>query len=163
MESVNFHGYTIYKDGTIIGLYGKEITKQINGGRYETRLNIEGKRRNFIVARLMYYLFVGFDIDNKDLCIIHKDGNYLNINLDNLKLKHRKDLIQGDKHNMRAKLTDEQTEEIRRLYKGKTGANQHDKEGYSLQDLANRFGVSKSNIAMIIKGRSRNEDEYKLK
>ena len=111
----------------------------------------------------MYHAFHPFDIDDKNLCVSYKDDNSLNIHLDNLYLTHRKDLIQGDKHVTRAKITDEQAEEIRTLYKGKTGNNQFDKTGQSLQDLANMYGVSRSNIAMIIKKRSRNEDSYKLK
>lgn len=158
-----FHGYTIFSDGRILGLYGKPISKRLNNGRYEITLSVEGKRKSYIVARLMYYVFNGFDIENRDLCITHKDGDTMNIDLDNLELQHRRDLIQGEKHRNRAKLTDEQTEEIRELYKGKTGSNQHDKVGYSLRDLANKYGVTKGNIAMIIRKESRNEDEYKLK
>ncbi|MFS0643735.1 hypothetical protein [Siminovitchia sp. 179-K 8D1 HS] len=163
MRKVDYHGYTIFEDGRIIGLYGKEVKKRINNGRYEIRLVIDGKRKNYIVARLMYFVFVGFDISNKDLCITHKDGDYLNVHINNLQLQHRRDLIQGDKHVNRAKLTNEQVEEIRRLYRGKTGNNQYDKQGYSLQDLANMYGVSKANIRMIISGDSRNKKDYKLK
>jgi hypothetical protein len=163
MKSVDFHGYTIYENGKIIGLYGKEVKKRINNGRYEIRLNIEGKRKNYMVSRLVYYVFNPFDIEDKNICVSYKDNDKLNIDLSNLYLTHRKELIQGDKHQQRAKLTNEQAEEIRQLYKGKTGSNQHDKEGYSLSDLAAAYGVSKANIKMIIKGGSRNEKEYKLK
>lgn len=163
MKSVDFHGYTIYEDGTVIGLYGKEIKQHINGGRYQIRLNIEGKRRSFITSRLIYYVFNPFDIDDVNLCVTYKDDNPLNHHLDNLELIHRKDLIQGDGHRSRTVITEEQAEEIRSLYQGKTGSNQHDKEGYSLNDLAKKYNTSKSNIAAIVKGRSRNEDGYILK
>lgn len=163
MRKADFHGYTIYEDGTIIGLYGKEVKKRLNNGRYEVRLNIEGKRKNYIVSRLLYYVFNEFNIEDQNLCVSYKDGNKENIHLDNLFLTHRKDLIQGDKHKARAKITDEQANEIRSLWKGKTGNNQHDKEGYSLKDIADKYGISKGNVMQIIKGMSRNEDEYKLK
>lgn len=163
MKSVDFHGYTIYENGTIIGLYGKEVKKRLNNGRYEIRLNIEGKRKNYIVSRLVYHAFNPFNIEDQNMCISYKDNDKTNIHLDNLYLTHRKDLIQGDKHQSRAKLTDDQVKEIRQLYKGKTGSNQFDKQGYSLNDLAAMYGVSKGNIKMIIKGDSRNEKEYKLK
>jgi len=163
MKHVDFHGYTIYEDGTIIGLYGKEVKQRIRDNRSEVRLYIDNKRKNYTTSRLVYHAFYPFDIDDKNLCVSYKDDNGLNIHLDNLYLAHRKDLIQGDKHVARAKITDEQAEEIRTLYKGKTGNNQFDKTGQSLQDLANMYGVSRSNIAMIIKKRSRNEDSYKLK
>lgn len=163
MDSVSFHGYTIYKDGTVVGLYGKEIKQRIRDGRCEVAIRIEGKRKNFTTSRLVYHAFHPFDITDKNLCVSYKDENNENIHLDNLYLIHRKDLIQGDKHIGRALITNEQAEEIRRLWNGQVGSNQHDKTGYSLNDIAKIYSVSKSNIAMIIKGRSRNEDDYKLK
>lgn len=163
MESVNYHGYTIYEDGTIIGLYGKEVKKRLNKGRYEIRLNIEGERKNFIVSRLIYHAFHPFDISNKDICVSYKDGNKEHIHLDNLYTEDRKNLIQGEKHTSVAKLTDLQVKEIRSLYKGKSGANQLDKTSPSLQDLADKYGVTKSNIMWVVKKMSRNDDEYKLK
>lgn len=170
MRSRDFHGYTIYEDGTIIGLYGKEVQKRINTGRYEVRLNIEQTRRNFIVARLVYHIFhtaadegEPFDIKDQNQCVTHVDGDKLNIHLSNLAMHQRKDLIQGESHTAIAKLTDEQVDEIRSLYKGKAGSNQLDKESPSLKDLADAYGVSKSNIAVIVKGRSRKSEEYKLK
>lgn len=163
MRKIDFHGYTIYENGTIIGIYGKEVKKRLNNDRYEVRLNIEGKRKNFVASRLIYYAFNPFDIENKDLCVSFKDENKQNIHLDNLYLTERKNLIQGDKHTARSKLTNEQVEEIKQLYKGKSGSNQYNKEGYSLQDLADMYGVTKSNIMHIVKGLSRNEDDYILK
>lgn len=162
MRYVDFHGYKIYEDGTIISKYGREITKRLNNGRYEVRLHVNGKRVNYTLSRLVYYVFKPFNIENKDLCVSYKDDNKLNVHLNNLYLTHRKNLIQGDNHKNRAKLTNEQVKEIRRLYKGTSGANQHDKKGYSLQDLANKYGVSKGNIRMIVTGESRNKKAYKL-
>lgn len=163
MKSVDFHGYTIYEDGTVIGLHGKKIKINLNAGRYEVGLRIENKRVTYMLSRLVYYVFCPFDINDKDLCVSFKDNDKLNVHLDNLFLIQRKDLIQGDKHIARAKLSDEQVEEIRNLYKGKSGGNQFDKVGYSLKDLADKYGVTKSNIMWIVRGMSRNEDDYKLK
>lgn len=163
MEYVDYHGYKVYKDGTVIGLYGKEVKKRINKGRYEIRLNIDGKRKNFVLSRLIYHVFNPFDIDDKNLCVSYKDNDKLNVHLDNLYLTHRKNLIQGEKHKARAKLTDQQIKEIRELYKGKAGTSQHDKTSLSLNDLAKMYGVTKANIAHVVKGWSRNEKDYKLK
>lgn len=162
MEYKEFHGYLIYEDGRIFGLYNRFITANVKNGRKEIRLVVDGKRRHFILARLIYYVFHGFDIEDKNLCVVHKDGDFLNCHIDNLDLKHRKDLIQGEKHTKRAKLTNEQIEEIRNLYKGKSGSNQHEKNSPSLQDLANMYGVSKGNIALIVRRISRDETKYKL-
>lgn len=163
MKFVDYHGYTIYEDGTIIGLYGKEVKKRNNNGRYEVRIMIDSKRCNFTVARLIYHAFYPFDLSDKNICISFKDNDKLNVHLNNLYQTERKDLIQGEKHISRSKLTNQQAEEIKSLYKGKTGSNQYDKVGYSLQDLANKYGVSKSNIMWIVKGMSREEKDYKLK
>lgn len=161
-KSVNFHGYEIYENGVIIGLQGREIKKRINNGRYEIQLTAGDKRKSFLVSRLMYRLFFPFDASDKDLCVSHKDGDKLNIDLSNLFLIHRRDLIQGDKHTNRAKLSNKQVKEIRELYTGQSGTSQHDKVGYSLQDLADEYGVTKGNIAMIIRGETRNKKEYIL-
>lgn len=163
MKKEYFYDYEIWENGKIINQHGNEIKIREHNGRYETRLTIEGKRKNFLVARLLYFVFFGFDMDDKNLCITAKDGNHLNISLDNLELVHRKDLIQGEGHKKRAKLTDDQIEEIKATYNGKACVNQYDKSGVSLQDLADKYGVTKANIKMIIKGMSRNKDEYKLK
>lgn len=163
VRAVDFHGYTICEDGTIYGLHGRKLKQRLHDGRYEIRLVINGERKNFIVARLVYFVFIGFDIDNVNLCIVPKDDDKLNIHIDNLYMEERKDLIQGSKHKKIAKITDEQAEEIRSLYKGKAGGNQYDKSSPSLKDLADRYGVTKSNIAHIIKDKSRSKEHYKLK
>jgi hypothetical protein len=164
MIAKDFYGYTIYEDGRIFNEKGKEIKKRIHNGKYEVRLIVNGTRRNFIFARLYYYLFIdSFEMDNKDLCISPKDGNHLNVDKNNLILIHRKDLIQGDKHKAIAKLTDKQIDEIKLLYTGWVGYNQHNKQGYSYNDLAKIYAVTKGEIAQIIQGRTRNQDKYKLK
>lgn len=163
MDSRNFHGYTIYEDGTIIGLYGRPIKPSLHNNRYEIKLKVDGKRKNYVLSRLIYYVFKPFDIEDKNLCVTYKDGDSKNIHIDNLQLAHRKDLIQGSKHKAISKLTDEQVEEIKQAYKGKSGANQHNKTSPSLYDLAKKYGVTKGNIMQIVKGISRNEEEYKLK
>jgi hypothetical protein len=125
---------------------------------------VNNTKRYFVYARLYYYLFIEpFDIENKDLCVSPKDGSHLNVSKDNLILVHRKDLIQGDKHKAVAKLTDEQIEEIKLLYTGWVGSNQHNKQGFSYNDLAKMYAVTKGEIAQIIQGKTRNQDKYKLK
>jgi hypothetical protein len=160
-----FSDYKIFEDGTIINRYGKAITKRARAGRYEVRLIVDGKRKNFIVSRLMYWLFVEkFDISNQNLCVAAKDNNYLNVDPSNLYLTERKNLIQGEGHKNRIKLTDEQIIEIKTAYKGnKSGANQYSNNSTSYRDLANKYGVTKGEIAAIIRGETRNPDNYKFK
>jgi len=162
MLSKEFYDYTIFENGEIYK-GEKRVSIRINDGRYETRLTIEGKRKNFILARLMFLVFKEFNIDDKNLCICNKDGDKLNINLDNLYLEDRKNLIQGDKHKNQAKISDLEAEEIRKEYNGKVGSNQHDKIGLSLNDLAKKYNVTKGLIAQIVSGRCRNKSKYILK
>lgn len=163
MKSVMFDRYEVFENGTIINtLTGLSMTQQIKGHRREVRLTIDGKRKNFITSRLVYWLFnEDFDISNKNLCIWGED--MINFTVQDLKVVHRKDLIQGEKHKHQAKLTNAQAEEIRELYQGKPCTNQYDKHGISYQDIADKYGVTKGLIAQIIKGSTRNEDKYILK
>lgn len=170
MKSQRFYDYTVYEDGTITGKTGREVKKRIKNGRYEVRLNVNRKREHFILARLVYHVFYAkpgndnpFDITDKNQCITHKDGDKLNVHRLNLKVVPRKSLIQGEGHTRRTILTDQEVAEIQKRYVGASGTNQYDKTSPSLQELANQYGVSKSNIAAIIKGRSRKADDYKLK
>lgn len=163
MKFKMFHDYTVLEDGTIYNKHGNRVGLREHEGRYETRLVVNGKRKNFIVSRLVSHLFNGTDINNRNSCILPKDGNKLNIHYTNLIEKDRKDIIQGEKHQKIVKLSDEDVETIKSLYNGKSGANQLDKVGYSMNDLAKMYGVTKGNIALIIRGKSRNKDEYKLK
>ena len=160
MKIGTFEGYTITEDGTIYGKHNKILTLRWHKDRYEVRLN--GKI--YILARIIYKAFnPDFAITDRDLCITFKDGNKKNIHIDNLECKHRKDIIQGENHKIRAKLTNEQAEEIRQLWEGKAGNNQFDKKTFSLQEIADAYGITKGNVQMIINGKSRNVNNYKLK
>lgn len=164
MKSVIFNDYEVYENGDIYNKYGRKVSIRTHDNRYEVTLTVEDKRKSFILGRLIYWLFIEqFNYDNKNLCVSYKDGNSLNIDLINLYLVERKDIIQGEGHRNRCKLSDEQIKEIKNEWNMKTGKNQYDKIGLSLNDLAKKYNVSKSNISMIIKGRSRDKEKYKLK
>ena len=162
MRAIDFYNYKIYEDGSIYNHKGTSISKRVHHGRYEVRLVCDGIRKNFLLHRLMYKYFVkDFNMEDKNLCVVTKDGNFLNLDLDNLQLKHRKDLIQGDNHKS-SKLDNLTVEKIREEYIGKSGANQFDKKTLSYKDLAKKYGVSKGEIALLVKGRTRNKNNYKL-
>lgn len=165
MDSVIFYDYEVFEDGTIINLKtGREMTPVIkNNKRKEIRLTINGVRKHYIVARLVYWLFnPDFDIENKNLCIVVNDDK-IDFTLTDLKIVNRKDLIQGENHKSIAKLTDLQVEEIKSMYAGKMCVNQYDKTGVSYSDIASKYGVTKAIIAQIIRGETRNKTKYILK
>ena len=163
MKSLMFDKYEIFEDGTIINTStGKKISQRIKGNHKEVRLTIDGVRKNYITSRLVYWLFNDdFDIENKNLCVVADD--MINFTLKDLKVVHRKELIQGDGHKNVCKLTEEQVSEIKALYNGKPCINQHDKNGVSYADISKKYGVTKSLIASILRGKTRNEKTYKLK
>lgn len=166
MKSKEFYQYTITEQGDIFNTLTKRpITKTLHKGNYEVRLTINGKKKVFSFHRLYYFLFVKeFDMSDTNICISIKDGNIQNITKNNLVLKSKKDIVQGEKAKM-SKLTDQQVEEIRKLYKGQPCTNQFDKGGSDLsyRDLAERYGVSKASIGRIIRGETRDKSRYKLK
>jgi len=166
MEGRDFYGYTIYENGDVQNAKsGRFITKRIHNGRVEFQIETPEGRKNFILSRVLYWLFVeNFDMSNKNLCVSYKDNDKMNTSIDNLYLADRKDLIQGEGHRAILKITDEQIEEIKKAYKGnKKYSNQHNKTGLSLKDLGDKYGVTKGEIQCIVKSWSRNSDKYKLK
>lgn len=44
----------------------------------------DGVRKQYSVSRLMWYVFLWLDLNNTDICVLHKDDNPMNNNLDNL-------------------------------------------------------------------------------
>ena len=164
----DFYGYTIYENGDIVNKYGKQMSPRNNKGRLEIKLTINGVRKNFSVGRLVYCVFNNIDpfTFDKDQCITFKDGNKLNVKLDNLECKYRGDLIQGEKHNI-SKLTDKEIEEIRDKYfstRNNRPVNQFDDKGeyHSYRSLAKEYGVTYPTIKQIVEGETRNKDKYKL-
>lgn len=170
MRFKDFYGYTIYENGDIVNKYNKLMTPRDNKGRLEINLTLNGVRKSFSVSRLVYCVFNNIDplTFDKDQCVTFKDGNKLNVHLNNLECKYRGDLIQGEKHKSIAKLTDEQIEEIRRKYfstRDSRPVNQFDKKGvyHSYRSLAKEYGVTYPTIKHIIEGNTRNPKKYKLK
>ena len=171
MNFTYFHDYCIFENGDIYNSRGKKLTHTIKKGRKEITLTVGiKKRRTFVSARLIYCVFNQIDIDtfDKNQCVTFKNGNKLDISLDNLYCVFRGDLIQGQKHKRVSKLTDEQVEEIRRKYeetRNNKPHNQYDKKApyNSYRSLAKEYNVEFSQIRHIVKGYIRNEELYKLK
>ena len=162
MKSVKLWGYTIYENGVIIGLEGKEIKKRkqisINWGK-------KGKKRTVSYARFVYYAFNfdDFDFDNKIMVVKHinKDENDCNIN--NLMAINKKFLSHGE-YSSCSKLTNKEVEEIKEMYSKKDNSNKNNPiTNISYRKIAELYGISHSMVAGIIKGRFRNEDNYIIK
>jgi hypothetical protein len=158
MNKVHLWGYTICDNGNIYGVRGKKLNNS-------KQVKINGKL--YFTSHLVYYAFNQdtFDLEDRNNIIIHLDGNQLNHRLSNLKLESKKIIVQGE-NNIKSKLTDEQVEEIKELYKkGKEEkVDKHDpRVKYSYRQLAEMYGVSHTLIKGIIKGHFRNKENYIIK
>lgn len=157
MQEVDFLGYKILEDGTIIGLNGKPMA-------YNKTIQLttdKNKTQSFSYARLVYWAFhQDFDFNNHKFCVRHKDSDETNNNINNLYISDKKDYLWGENHK-KSKLTEEEVEEIRKLYfigeeDNKGNGLNNPKRKYSYRKLAEKFGVSHNLIKQIVKGECRN-------
>lgn len=148
---VLFSGYIVspdggvWKDGTCL-----PITKSSNGRLY-IRLNINGKRYNIHLAKLIYFLFCSEDmVDFQKNIIQFKDGNCENCSFQNLQLVP---LTTNLKHRRKKNkiLSAEDVTQIKASYHLPSGViNQHNKQHLSIRDLAKKYHCSKYVIQKII-------------
>ena len=83
---VEFHGYQIYRDGTVLGKRGKPLRTEKRarrGGGYDLRIKlcICGDQKKFTLHRLVAQCFLGPVYGYQ---INHKDRNPTNNHVDNL-------------------------------------------------------------------------------
>jgi len=86
IEFNNFHGYTVWRDSTVIGKTGKKLKFQLrerNGGKLDKTITLYygGKKRKWTLSRLVVACFQG-PIDGYQ--INHKDRDTMNCHNDNL-------------------------------------------------------------------------------
>ena len=117
MRKVSLWGYTIFENGKVVGLQGKEIKQ---GKQIKVKWGNTGKSKMVSYARFVYYAFnyKNFNFNDKTIVIKHKNGNEEDCSIDNLTTINRKYINQGE-NNISSKLTDEQVKEIKELYKSK--------------------------------------------
>ena len=141
-------------------LQGKILSLKTNtSGYFIVALCKEGKPKNFLVSRLVATAFLKEDLaDTVGLEVCHLDGSRNNNHVENLrwdtKAGNQKDRVlhgthcRGERSNT-CKLTTEQAAEIKGL----------SYEGWTNQQLANKFGVSKTLVSNI-KNQRRRLDIY---
>ena len=114
MRKVELWGYTIYEDGRIIGLHGKEINynKQI-----KVQWGNKKKAKMVYYARFVYYAFnyKNFNFNDKTIVIQHINGDNKDCHINNLVAVKRKFISQGQNNGL-AKLTDAEVQLIRKAY-----------------------------------------------
>lgn len=163
MKSVNLWGYTIYEDGTILGVFGKKLSysRQI-----KVKWGNKGSKRMVFYARFVYYAFHyrNFNFNDQTIVIKHINGDERDCSIANLIAIKRKDLIQGEKHTS-AKLTNEEVEEIKKEYTRKEiNENKNNPTTrVSYRKLARKYNVSHTMIKGIVDGHFRNKNNYIIK
>lgn len=138
--------YLVYADGTIVGQRGWILKPGSTTGGYLT-VNIAGKTKK--VAHIVAETWLGKRPDGYQ--VAHLDGNNQNNNVSNLKYVTRSE---NERHkvnhgtsnhgerNGRAKLTEKQIEQIKKLLKDKIRQI----------DIAARFGISQGHVSAINRG-----------
>lgn len=147
MRQVEYKGYTFFEDGTFINKRGKQGKIHTKDNRCMIKMTINNKRQTLMYHRLRHYLFSEkFDYDDKDICVIAKDGNYLNLNLDNYSLMRREEL-----YSLKGKVLSKETvKQIREEYANQDNISYFAPEYKSMAFLAAKYGVSKSLIRQIV-------------
>lgn len=113
------------------------------------------------------FIKIHFDFKNKEILVTHKDNDQYNYNINNLVVINKRDILQGEKHKL-SKLTNEQVEEIKEVYKKAQENNQNINKNnpfvkVSFRKLAEKYNVSHSLVRDIIRGKIRNKNNYIIK
>lgn len=164
MKSVELWGYTIYEDGTIIGLNGKKIK---NNRQIKVIWGNQKKSKFVYYARFVYYAFnyKNFNFNDNTIVVRHINGDEKDCHITNLVAIKRKFINQGQ-YNGLAKLSDKQAEEIKNIYitYKENGLKENDpRKKVSYRKLAEKYGVSHTLIKDIIDGKHRNKANYIMK
>ena len=145
--------YIVFKNGTIMNLYGKVLHGMIDRCGYH-EVSIDGKLQR--VHRLVASKFIDNPFNKK--CVNHKDGNKLNNDASNLEwathsentlhaFKTKLQVALAGEDNKNAKLTEKDVKNIRNEYIA--GSKESGREA-----LAKKYGVSQCTIGDIINYRS---------
>ena len=130
----------------------REITAQVTAGYLSILLRIDGRRRRFLIHRLVAFAFIGAPPTPAHE-VAHWDNDRLNCRVSNLRWatpaenqfdKHRHGTMpdQRGSRNHAAKLTESDIAEIRRLRI----------DGLLQREIADRFDVNRSLISMVLSG-----------
>ena len=141
--------YSINEYGKIKNnLTGNFLTED-NSGKYKRIvLYINGKRRKFLIHRLVASVFIGFDLNNKNIYINHIDGNKSNNFYKNLEISDCKknaehaamhDLVIFGENHYKTKYSDKIIHKICKLLE----------KGYTYREISNKLEIPYSYISHI--------------
>lgn len=153
-----YYGYALYTNGTIIGIRGTQLKRSERKilSILITDENGNTRRKTVIAARVLYELYYNVKL-RRDQSIGYRDDDSSNISIENLYI-YKRNSPEDKSFSMRKKLlSQEQTEEILRLYSNADGhCNSQWNKGpndYTIRDLANKFSVSINTIQNVLRKR----------
>lgn len=143
-----YANYLVSRRGEVKSLTRNKLLAQTENRRGYHLVNLyrEGRPRNFLVHRLVASAFLGVIPPGRQ--VNHKDGNKHNNGLENLEVVtpeqnrlHAKQhgLIRRGERNPRAKLTEADVKEIRRLRA----------DGVRVWEIARRYGMAERSIYLL--------------
>lgn len=147
VKSVRHGPYLVYSNASIIDIRtGKTIKKHVRYGKYVVGLRMKKTDKKCVyyqLHRLMYSLFVDSDLKRYDY-VIPKDGNYLNLELNNWE-KCNASVFHKENHSPgRQRIVSAQMKEkIIRLHE----------KGYSLRKIGAECGISSCTVHNVLTGK----------
>ncbi len=150
-EFYEFHGYRVTKDGNFYDENGKLLNVRKNG---QIRLRIDGEKRLFTAARVVYEAVSGQTVGASD-CTLFLNGDRTDIRYDNIKVKKRIDYFKTKKTGKDRVISEETAEQIIKEYNREERRKHGFKGPYkhpTYNELAQKYGCSKSTVTAIVDG-----------
>lgn len=158
--------FVVPDEGKVYNRFHQEVKGTPSNGYLKIGTKWYGIQVNIQLHRAVWIGAHGGIIPDKDLQIDHINGDKMNNRICNLRLVTPKEnsnnpnapnVQRGEKH-PHAIFTDEQAEEIRRLYREGQAMPKGSVNRYTQRQLAFMYGTSQQVIARIVSGKSYAED-----
>ncbi len=147
-ETIDYHGYKVYRTGEIITPKGYESKGYFFTYPFShVSIKYDGKTHKVLRAKLIYELFSRSKVSGKYI-IRFKDGDSRNCDFDNLYLESRKDYVKKTPGANKRKFTKQKETRIRNTYYDENRNKRADAP--SIRELASKYKCSITTIQRIL-------------